>query len=292
MNILYCGDANILDGMLLSVISLTHHVAEPLHVYCLTAELKTDQKHYRPLDESFVLFLDHLLKEHHTESHAERIDITELFESKLPLANIKTRFTPCCMLRLFADCVEELPNRLLYLDNDVICRGDPADFYHQDMDGCELAGVLDYYGSWFFRHPRWRIWRRDYLNSGVLLLDLVQIRRTGLFEKSREMCAEREMFMPDQSALNRLAEKKKLCPRRYNEQRIIKDDTVFRHFTTTFRFFPRIKTVTVKPWDTERLHGVLKIFEFDGLIEEAETIKQNYKMTLHEGKENPYEYTT
>ncbi len=35
---------------------------------------------------------------------------------------MKTRFTPCCMLRLFADEILELPDKILYLDNDVICR--------------------------------------------------------------------------------------------------------------------------------------------------------------------------
>lgn len=34
-----------------------------------------------------------------------------------------TRFTPCCMLRLYADRIPELPDRLLYLDTDVLCAG-------------------------------------------------------------------------------------------------------------------------------------------------------------------------
>lgn len=76
------------------------------------------------------------------------------------------------------------------------------------------------------------------------------------------------MFMPDQTALNRLAAKKKV-PSMYNEQGKIKDDTVFKHFTTFFKFFPKFKAVTVKPWDVKRMHEVLGLYEFDGLISEC-----------------------
>ena len=62
---------------------------------------------------------------------------------------MSTRFTPCCMLRLFADEIAELPDRLLYLDTDIICRKDFTEFYYQNMENVEIAGVLDYYGSWF-----------------------------------------------------------------------------------------------------------------------------------------------
>ena len=68
--------------------------------------------------------------------------ITNLFEKEVPARNMKTRFTPCCMLRLFADEIDELPDKILYLDNDVICRKDCQDFYNQDMEEYELARVI------------------------------------------------------------------------------------------------------------------------------------------------------
>ena len=74
--------------------------------------------------------------------------------------------------------------------------------------------------------------------------------------------------MPDQSALNKLASAKKIMPRKYNEQRILKEDTVLQHFTTTFRFFPWIHTVSVKPWEKEKMHSILKLYEYDELLEQ------------------------
>ena len=143
------------------------------------------------------------------------------------------------------------------------------------MNGCEIAGVLDYYGRFFFRR---NIWKMDYVNSGVLLLNLKEIRKTGLFGKCRKRCAEKKMFMPDQSAINKLAEQKKIFPRKYNEQRKLQEDTIFQHFTTSFRFWPWIHTVSVKPWNIEKMHDVLKIHEYDDILEEYRKVKAEYEM--------------
>lgn len=276
MNILYCGDQGITDGVLLSVLSLLRHTSEPLHIYILTAEITAASPPCSALSDEFAVFLNRFVKQHNPENSVERIDISDLFRMETPEANIRTRFTPGCMLRLFADQVSRLPDRVLYLDYDVICRRDFADYYHRDMTGQELVGTLDHYGRWFFRRQPFKM---DYLNSGVLLLNLEEIRKTGLFEKCRAMCRCRKMFMPDQSAINKLSTSKAIAPRKYNEQRKLRDDTVFHHFTTSFRFFPVFHTVSVKPWHIDALHQTLGIYEYDELLEEYLLQKNNYEST-------------
>lgn len=273
MNILYCGDRNIADGVMISVLSLLENTAQQLNVYILTASVKTKDRQFEALPDSFAKFLDARLKAANPQNSAEIYDVTGLFCENIPYANIETRFTPCCMLRLFSDLVPQLPDKILYLDNDVVCRLDPARFYNQDTQGFEITGVLDHYGSWFFRKNPFK---RDYLNSGVLLMNLNLIRTTGLFEKCRRLCSEKQMFMPDQSSINKLSGSKRICPRRYNEQRRLHKDTVFQHFTTSFRFFPFIRTVSVKPWDIERMHSVLHIREYDRLLGDFLKLKENY----------------
>ena len=107
------------------------------------------------------------------------------------------------------------------------------------------------------------------------MLNIKKIKETGLFEKARKMCQSEKMFMPDQSALNRLAISKKIMQRKYNEQRKLKKDTVLQHFTTSFRLFPILHTVTIKPWDIENVHKKLKIHEYDDILEKYKKI---YKM--------------
>lgn len=266
MNILYCGDRNIADGLMISVLSLLRQVKEPLHIYILTMA----QAGCEPLSRSLAEVLEQRVCP--GGGSVRLLDVSDLFMREPPKANLETRFTPCCMLRLYTDLLPEIPNRVLYLDTDVICRMDCREFYAQDMGNYEVAGVLDYYGSWFFRKNPFR---RDYLNSGVLLLNMKRIRQTGLFQKCRNRCSEKKMFMPDQSAINKLSQGKLILPRRYNEQRKLHSDTVFQHFSTTFRFFPYIHTVTVKPWQLDRMHEVLKLHEYDDLLEEFQQWKTN-----------------
>lgn len=280
MNILYCGDKHIEDGLIISVLSLTENVGEPLNVYVMTVELKNEQFNLEPVSDSVIDYLKRTVAER-TGGSVKKFDVTDLFSRELPQANMETRFTLCCMLRLFADEIPEIPERVLYLDNDVVARMDISDFYYQDIDTYELAGVLDYYGRWFFRK---NIFKMDYLNSGVLLLNMRKIHESGLFRKCREMCVCEKMFMPDQSAINKLANKKIIRDRRFNEQRKLHKNTVMQHFTTSFRFFPWFHSLTVKPWQIERVHEILKIFEYDNLFTQyraaldiisADTLKQN-----------------
>ena len=271
MNILYCGDRNIEEGLVLSVISLLHNVNKPLCIYVLTVDTCVGNKILKPVTDKTIGKLDRLVKSKNVDGFVKKIDVTDMFVNNLPIANMDTRFTPCCMLRLFSDMILELPDKLLYLDNDVICRKDFSDFYDQDLGETEFAGVLDYYGSWLFRN---KFWRRDYINSGVLLFNIKKIKQTGLFRKCRNKCRDQKMFMPDQSALNKLALSKKIMPRRYNEQRKLHDNTVFHHFTTSFRVYPP-RTVNVKPWQTERMHNELKIYEYDDILLEHQNLMKS-----------------
>lgn len=271
MNILYCGDKNIADGLIISVLSLLRNVCVPLNIYVLTMRFENGDKIYEALPEQVVAYLDRRVKTVNSESSVCMIDVSDLFRREVPMANLETRFTPCCMLRLLADCIPQLPEKILYLDNDVICRLDCTAFYEQGIAEYEICGVLDYYGRWFFRR---NIFKLDYLNSGVLLLNLAKIRETGLFKKCRERCQSKKMFMPDQSAINKLSQSKKIYPRKYNEQRRLHPDTVFQHFTTSFRLFPWVHTVTVKPWQTEKVHKILKLYEYDDLLNEYSCVKK------------------
>lgn len=266
MNILFCGDSGVETGIFLSALSICKNSKEKLNIYILTASIG---KH-TAIPQSFAEKLRKAVTDKGSDNRVFLLDISDAFKSYLPSSNMGTRFTPLCMLRLFADIVPDIPDKILYLDADVLCRADFNDLYHSDITDTEIAGVPDRYGKWFFGN----ILKHDYLNSGVLLMNMANIRKSGLFKRCREMCRDKKMFMPDQSALNKLAVKRKIH-RKYNEQGKIRKDTVFKHFTTFFKFFPYIRAVTVKPWDAEKLHSKLRIFEFDDILEEYQRSKRN-----------------
>lgn len=281
MNILFCGDRNVQDGLLIAVLSLLENTQEHLDIYVLTLDMSMNGRIYSPIEQTFVDYMNETVSAQYDDRlYTKLIDTTDLFKDETPDANLSTRFTPCCMLRLFADKIDEIPDRILYLDTDVICRRDFGDFYYQNMDGVEIAGVLDYYGSWFFRK---NIFKRDYLNSGVLLMNMCELRKTGLLSSCRHMCTTKQMFMPDQSALNKLSVSKRICERKYNDQRRLHSDTVFQHFTTHFKFFPYVRTETVKPWQTEEVTTILHIpeSEYGALFAKYYDIKESMKSAGH-----------
>lgn len=139
MNILYCGDKNIEKGVLLSVLSIMKNNKENLNIYILTINLHNEKYQIDGVTDKFVELLNTEIKKENEKNTITKIDITNLFEKELPEKNMDTRFTPCCMLRLFADEVKELPSRILYLDNDVLCRRNFEEFYNQNLENTEFA---------------------------------------------------------------------------------------------------------------------------------------------------------
>ena len=274
MNLLYCGDANILDGLVISVLSILKNYKGNLNVYVFTMQYENKDKIYQPLSISNLKILEKVVKKKNKDSFIKLIDITDKVNNCLPLANLDTFFTPYCMLRLYADLIDEIPDKILYLDNDVVCLKNPEKFYNINNSDYEIVGSLDYYGSHVYKK---KVIKKDYINSGVLLLNLKLIKETGLFEKCRNLCQSQKMLLPDQSAINWYSKKKLIVSRIYNEQKNEDGNTVFRHFSTTFKFCPKFCKQTIKPWHIEELHNILKIHTFDDVLDEYKLVMEEMK---------------
>ena len=267
MNILYCGDKGIQRGVLVSILSLLMRGGRGAiyNIYILTIEYDGT----KPFTKKAAEFLDGLVKKYNKKSFVKLIDATEVFVANLPTKNMGSYFTPASMLRLYIDKVPELArlDRILYLDYDVVCRGNISEFYDMDMTGVEAAGVLDIYGRrWYHYHG---LFKQDYMNSGVMLFNIPLCIETGMFERAVELCAGRWMMLADQSALNKSIEKRVLVDRKYNEQEERpREDTVLHHFSNNFKFWPYFRVQKVKPFEVDRVHEVLKITEYDDILEE------------------------
>ena len=270
MNILYCGDRNILDGLMISVLSIAKNTPRALNVFVLTMKYSVGNKKYLPIEKSDVSKLEKEIQKKNQNSKITIIDMEEMFRKDPVTANKSSYFTPYCMLRLYVDKIPELSEKILYLDTDIVCLNDPTKFYDMDISSYEMVGVLDRYGGKIIRFP---FTSQKYLNSGVLLLNLPMIKKTGLCESARKICKHRPMIMPDQSALNFSAKYKKIVDKKFNDQKEVCKNTVFRHFSNTFQFFPYFKVIVVKPWQVERVHA-LGVHEFDDVLAKWQELKE------------------
>ena len=161
--------------------------------------------------------------------------------------------------------IEELPDKILYIDTDIICYKDIKELFDIDISQYELAVATDCIGR--------KAINKKYMNSGVILMNLKRIRKTESFEKAREMCNNKWMMMPDQSAIYRCCKEKLYLPDKYNEQKARKEDTVIRHFSMTIRWLPIFHLVNIKPWNVEKVHEKYHIFDYEDIIEQYNDIQ-------------------
>lgn len=266
MNVLYCGDKGIERGVLISILSILKYNLGEIHFYILTINYKDTVAFSGKTGK----FLDGIVKKKNPKSFVKVIDATEVFVANLPEKNMNSYFTPCSMLRLYIDKIPEIAalERVLYLDYDVVCRGDLNELYNTDLTGIEAAGVLDIYGKHFYHYHGLK---QDYMNSGVMLFNMPECLKTKMFERAALKCAERWMMLADQAALNKSIRRRKILPRKFNEQgERPKTDTVLHHFSNNFKFWPVFHVQKVKPFEVKKIHEILKITEYDDLLDEFE----------------------
>ncbi len=263
---MFAGNSGVVDGLLIAGLSIVKYCKEPIKVFLLTMDLLRVKSVYKSIDDKDIARLQEVYRRGNINSEVVRIDVGDLYLERLNNSpNSESFYTPYALLRLLAEDIVEIPDKVLYLDADIIARGDISELYNMDIGKYEIAGVRDYYGKFFF-YPR-------YLNSGVLLMNMKKIRKTRLLSKALDMCQKKKVFLPDQTAINKFAKKKLILPSKFNEQNKLREDTVIRHFSMSLKFFPRFKKQNIKPWHIDKVHSVLGITEFDDIFEEYSRIK-------------------
>ncbi len=271
IHLVYAGNAGIFDGILISATSVATHTAGPLHVYLLTMDLSEQNEKFTAISDGQCNFLESVLRENDPGTTVTRLDIGDLYRETLQGSpNAMSDYTPYALLRLLLDRLP-VPDRVLYLDADTVAAADIRPLWETDITDCEFGAVLDYYGKIFMGY--------HYINTGVMLLNLAEIRRTGLFRRCIEKLMRRRVFLPDQTAMNRLVRRKKLLPGKYNEQKHERDDTVIRHFSKTIiwhPFFPFFYTKNIKPWHVDRVKNEIT-HRYDATLDHYLALRARYE---------------
>ena len=96
----------------------------------------------------------------------------------------ETRFSPSSLSRLFIPFLLSNEERALYLDADLIIRKPIDSFYNLDFNGKGIIGVADFYLGDAGAYKRMLGLESDdnYINSGVLLMDLEYLRKNYNYE--------------------------------------------------------------------------------------------------------------
>ena len=135
INLLLCGNKKVFDGALTQLISILNRTRESLNCYIFTMDKSELREDFLPIDDEQVAFLNEVVSKKSPNSTVQKIDVTALYNQEFKGSKNETAYcTPYTLLRLLADLVPNMPNKLLYLDIDMMAGGDLNQLFSIDIE--------------------------------------------------------------------------------------------------------------------------------------------------------------
>lgn len=272
MNILFSGNSKVFDGVLTCALSILKRTEtkEPFTFYIMTMDVSHLKPEYLPIEDKCIEFLDTVVKNYNEHNRVIKLDVTDFYMKEFSACpNEQCYCSPYTLLRLFIDMIPDIPDKILYLDIDIMFNRDISLLYNQDLADYEYAAARDHYGKYLL-NP-------NYINAGVLLFNMVKARETGLFEKARNLIKTKKLLFADQDAIYRSTTKKKMLPQRFNDQKFLHKHTVVRHFSKRLFYLPYPHTDNIKQWHVSKMYRTFKYDCFDDIIYEYMYLKGKYE---------------
>ena len=272
IHILFCGNQGVFDGMLTCALSIFRRstLTEGVHFHLMTMDVSHLDPRFTPITSQQVAFFEKVIRAYHPDNQVELLDVGDLYRREFGgCPNESAYCSPYTLIRLLADLVDTLPDKLLYLDVDVMFNRDIHLLWDIDVSDVEYAAARDHYGKYLI-HP-------NYVNAGVLLWNLKEMRKTGILTHARALLREKKLVFADQSALIRCTTKKKMLPQKFNDQKFLHKSTVVRHFSKRLFYLPYPHTENIKQWQVDRIHKVFGYHCFDDIFNEYLKLIQEYK---------------
>lgn len=273
INLLFSGNGKVFDGVLSCMLSIFKRTKtkEPFRIFVYTMDVTRMKPEYTAISEKMITFLDKVAKQYNSNNSVIRVDVTALYEKEFAhCPNEDAYCSPYTLLRLFADEVPDMPDKILYLDVDILFNRDICLLYDTDVSDVEYAAARDHYGKYLIRP--------DYVNAGILLLNLKKIKETGLLVKSRKLIREKKLVFADQSAVIRSTSKKKMLPQKFNDQKFLHKSTVVRHFSKRLFYLPYPHTDNIKQWRVSDMHRIYHYYAFDDVLYEYLYLKRKFEL--------------
>ena len=183
-------------------------------------------ENHKHLPEVTVYLLGKDISEENREKLAEiaqkynrSIHIIEIQKLDLPQSLLQNRWPISAFARLYAgSMLPEGIERVVYIDCDTIINGDISELERLDMGGHIICGVKECVG----RYYRKNIGLSDssnYINAGILLIQLDKLREIDVALSIRQFVEEYEQYIhyADQDILNgAFGERIGILPKKYN----------------------------------------------------------------------------
>lgn len=209
----FCFDENLTDQVQVAVASLLDAGREEqIHydIYCICTKAAENVKER----------LDDILHARDSGSSIHMYCVENPYEDSYEVRGISTG----TYLRLMLHRLLPEIDKILYMDVDVLVCGSLLPIWQEDLSGQVLAAVkgavnLSDKWKWNSDRPYWKLLegqRGKYINAGVTLMNLEEIRRLKLDMQWNELAKER-LYYQDQDILNITCQNKIIyLPPKYN----------------------------------------------------------------------------
>jgi len=288
LNIAYGVDNNFLFGACISITSILEKNKNSYFAFHIFSDY---------VDDEICLKLKDLATKYNTT-----ITIYKINNDCFNIFPYNVRFSYATYYRfIICEYLMSYTDRLVYLDADIVCKGNVASLLNLDMQGNIIAAVADVEMMQRRAVKEFGFEPNAYFNAGMLYIDLNAWRENKILQQIIDLFSDKEMaarltFL-DQDALNLLVKGKvKIIDRKYNTfynfddepkikradryKEIINDDTVFIHYVGVtkpwFQWakdYPAVKYFSeiykISPWRDQPLY-------------DARTLKQFKKKSVHQ----------
>lgn len=272
INILFSGNDRVFDGVLTASLSILKRTEteEPFRFYVMTMDVSHIKSEYIAISESKITFLNKVVKKYNPDNEVIRLDVSDIYDREFSnCPNEQCYCSPYTLLRLFMDMIPDMPDKILYLDVDIMLNRDIMLLYNTDVSDYEYAAARDHYGKYLL-NP-------NYINAGVILFNLAKVKETGLLVKARELIKTKKLMFADQDAIYKSTTRKLMLPQKFNDQKFLWKSTVIRHFSKRLFYTPYPHTENIKQWNVSRMYKVFGYTAFDDIIYEYLYWKGKYE---------------
>lgn len=200
ISVAFCFDNNMWMLAGVAIASLLYHGQGQVeyNIYCVVPKNLGAAKRRELVD--MVARLDE-------NSRIEFLDANNDFD-----ASVVKQYTTGIYFRFMLAKLLPDTDKIIYCDVDVSFGDSLKELFAIDMGQNIIAGVRD-----ASQGRKWPSNKNGYVNSGVLMLNLAEIRRLGMYEQWIELSRSEEFAYPDQDILNKTCDGKILyLPLKYN----------------------------------------------------------------------------
>ena len=127
IHILFCGNQGVFDGMLTCALSIFRRsqLTEGITFHLMTMDVSHLNPNFVPIQPEQIAFFERVIQSYHPDNTVACYDVSDLYQQEFAgCPNEGAYCSPYTLIRLLADRIDALPDKLLYLDVDVMFNRD------------------------------------------------------------------------------------------------------------------------------------------------------------------------